>query len=287
MQAQYIQIGFDARQGMPSLMSHAHMHTEFEVNYVLHGEMTYFLAGEFVTVPAQRLAVFWAGMPHRLTGVAPGTEFIWLTMPLAWVLQWDLPAAFTQRLLEGELLSEPELRRGELDRALMTQWVVDVHTSSRKIALLEVEARLRRLAAALKPAVSDTRPGSGDPVERATRFIGEHYAEPLTVSQIAASVSLHPNYLMNQFRRSCGLGLWDYVVRLRVSHAQRLLLTTDWKIVDVALAAGFGSISRFHAAFQRYCHVTPRHYRVISSRRVSQVESPVLNPLSRAQKPQV
>jgi AraC-like DNA-binding protein len=266
MDAQHEPIGFNGRQSAPVVMARAHMHTEFELNYAWRGVMTYFLAGEFVTVPAQRLVVFWAGMPHRVTAVAPGTKFIWLTMPLAWVLQWELPAVFTHRLFAGELLREPDAHRSDLDRALMTQWAADVRTPQRKIALLEIEARLRRLAATSKSAVPVGRAAPGGPVEQATRFIGEHYAEPLTVPQIAAAVGRHPNYLMQLFRRSCGTSLWDYVLRLRVSHAQRLLLTTDRKIVDVAFAAGFASVSRFYEAFQKYCRQTPRQYRVVKNR---------------------
>ena len=49
--------------------------------------------------------------------------------------------------------------------------------------------------------------------------------------------------------------------RSRVSHAQRLLATTDMKIVDVAFDSGFTSISRFNDAFRRACGCSPREYR--------------------------
>jgi AraC-like DNA-binding protein len=54
----------------------------------------------------------------------------------------------------------------------------------------------------------------------------------------------------------------DYITEQRLSHARRLLATTEDKVVDVALAAGFGSVSRFHAAFLRGCRQTPRRFRV-------------------------
>jgi AraC family transcriptional regulator, melibiose operon regulatory protein len=74
-------------------------------------------------------------------------------------------------------------------------------------------------------------------------------------------VGLNPNYAMTVFREGCGLSLWEYVTRLRISHAQRLLLTTDWTMERVALDCGFGSSSRFFAAFRRICGMTPRQYR--------------------------
>ena len=72
---------------------------------------------------------------------------------------------------------------------------------------------------------------------------------------------MHPNYLMQLFKRNCGMGLWEYVQRLRISHAQRLLLMSDAKILDVAYDSGFASASRFYESFNRLCVQTPKDYR--------------------------
>jgi len=41
---------------------------------------------------------------------------------------------------------------------------------------------------------------------------------------------------------------------LRVSHAQRLLVTTDARVSDIALESGFGSPAAFYQAFGTYSH---------------------------------
>jgi AraC family transcriptional regulator, melibiose operon regulatory protein len=46
-----------------------------------------------------------------------------------------------------------------------------------------------------------------------------------------------------------------------LSHAQRLLVTTEELILNVALSSGFGSLSRFNEAFQGAFGCTPRDYR--------------------------
>jgi len=50
------------------------------------------------------------------------------------------------------------------------------------------------------------------------------------------------------------VSVWEYVTRLRVSHAQRLLITTDTKVVDVALESGFASVAPFSQAFRTYAN---------------------------------
>ena len=46
-------------------------------------------------------------------------------------------------------------------------------------------------------------------------------------------------------------------------HAQRELVTSDAKVLAVALDAGFGSLSRFNAAFRAICGCSPRDYRAM------------------------
>lgn len=62
---------------------------------------------------------------------------------------------------------------------------------------------------------------------------------------------------MNLFQKTFGTTLIHYLTGHRVSHAQRLLATTDMTVADVA----FNSISRFNEAFWRSCGYSPRKYR--------------------------
>ena len=259
---------FNAWHSAPQVMSGAHVHTDIELNFFLSGQATYFHAGRFYEIPPRRLAVFWGGMPHRLTAIAPSTEYYCITLPLAWFLEWNLAGPLPSRLLAGELILETDEEAAALDKPTIARWTSDLRTGGaegRRIALLEVEARLRRLAliigsAALR-AADPKSPVRGHQMERIAEYIGNHYRKALTVAEIAAAVGLHSNYAATAFRKGSGLSLWEYVTRLRISHAQRLLLTTDWTVERIALDCGFASPARFFAAFKRLCGVTPRQYR--------------------------
>jgi len=102
---------------------------------------------------------------------------------------------------------------------------------------------------------------TGAHVEALARFMAEHYREQLSIGQIAQAVDLHPNYAMQLFRARCGMNMWEHVMRLRISHAQCLLLATDWKVRRIAVESGFASSSRFYAAFGRVTQCTPIEYR--------------------------
>ncbi len=98
-------------------------------------------------------------------------------------------------------------------------------------------------------------------VERMARFIALHYTEPISVADVAREVNLNPNYALTLFRRGIGMGIVEFVTWHRIMHAQRLLATSEVAILDIAFASGFGSTSRFYAAFKRECKCSPREYR--------------------------
>jgi AraC-like DNA-binding protein len=79
--------------------------------------------------------------------------------------------------------------------------------------------------------------------------------------EVAASVSLHPNYAMQLFRRYTGRTIVNYLNQYRIAHAQQLLLTTDKSVLDIAYESGFNSLSRFYAVFRATCKQSPGRYR--------------------------
>jgi transcriptional regulator GlxA family with amidase domain len=46
----------------------------------------------------------------------------------------------------------------------------------------------------------------------------------------------------------------------RITHARRMLATSEAKVLDVAMASGFGSVSQFYNVFRQICGQTPRDY---------------------------
>lgn len=252
--------------GEPDVMPAFHRHKEVELNWVASGEMTYLFGGARTVLGPGRLAVFWAAIPHRVTHLAPGTQFYCVHLPLSLFLRWRLPGGLTERLLGGEMVREPDA--ADRDRLQFEQWQRDMKDPApevRHAVHLELEARLCRLARRLAPAGSSPAPPADtrtvSKVEEMAGWMGEQYAEAITAADVARAVGLHPKYAMSLFRRHCGMTLGEYLTQQRLSQAQRLLVTTDRKIIDIAFAAGFGSVSRFYEAFTHACGQSPRAYR--------------------------
>lgn len=238
-------------------------HNEIELNLLKSGSLTYLLGGHRITIRAGRLAIFWAAIPHQIVGAEGGEPYFVVTVPLSEFLTAGLPVEVVNRTLQGELVvdsvSDPcdELKFGQWEKEFQVR-----DPDGQRAARLEIQARLIRLARTLssEPAARHPDPALSR-ADQLACYIARNYHEPLTADGIAKANGLHPNYAMNLFRRAFGTTMTGFITRHRISHAQRLLLTTDDPVLDVAMAAGFQSLSRFNEAFKAACGSSPREYR--------------------------
>ena len=193
------------------------------------------------------LGAFWAALPHQIIRPEGQPQYYVVTLPLAWFLQCQLPAPLVDRLLAGQFLRESVGPRLELDVALFRQWEGDLPGAESEpgpAAKLELHARMLHFAATLPetPTRRNSRAVAGEShatkAEQMASYIARHYREPLAAEEVAGHVGLHPNYAMTLFKQTFRTTLNDYLIHYRISQAQRLLATTEEKIVDIAFDAG-------------------------------------------------
>ncbi|MBD0426172.1 helix-turn-helix domain-containing protein [Aquisalinus flavus] len=261
--------GLTCVRWQPSVMTRPDHHNEIEVNFLTSGSVSYLIGGRKFIAEAGRLCAFWASIPHQITHYTDDCAYLVATIPLPDFLSWRLREDFVQGLLKGEVFVEPNAQSAPLDLLQMERWVVDLGgeiSELHETVLLEMRSRLARLALGVSTGagriyLSGLPDGGMNKVEAMACFIAQHYGDALTVQDVADHVGLHPNYAMTLFQKAFGATLVRYLTHFRVSHAQRLLITTDLSITDIALASGFNSISRFNEAFHQLSGVSPRAYR--------------------------
>ena len=103
-------------------------------------------------------------------------------------------------------------------------------------------------------------------LSRARDILHDHFADNLTISQIAKLLDVHPVYLATAFRKVYHCTIGDYRRRLRVEFACRELATSRSTLAEVALAAGFADQAHFSKTFKRLTGTTPAKYRADSVR---------------------
>jgi two-component system response regulator YesN len=92
----------------------------------------------------------------------------------------------------------------------------------------------------------------------AVQYIDSNYKQKgLKLHEIAEIISLSSNYLSYLFKKSVGINLWDYVTKLRMEEAKRLLLTTDKRRYEIAEEIGYESPEHFGKIFKKHFGINP------------------------------
>jgi len=126
------------------------------------------------------------------------------------------------------------------------------------IRLLEIFSGHLASCAALPPRQKRSEPLS---IRKARTWIEEHSDGEISLGQVARTVSVSAKYFSEIFSKTAGMPFVDYVGRVRVEKARALLSDPSLRIGEIALIAGFGSLSQFNRSFKKFTGQSPRNYR--------------------------
>ena len=93
------------------------------------------------------------------------------------------------------------------------------------------------------------------------RHADEEYCNCPTLKELAAIYHKNEKYMGRLFEEQMGISFNKYCLGLRLEKAERLLVKTADKIIDVALECGFENVSYFNRAFKNRYGSTPGEYR--------------------------
>ena len=85
--------------------------------------------------------------------------------------------------------------------------------------------------------------------------------EPISTATISSEVFLTPNYVSLIFKQETGQTITDYLTRVRMEEAKRLLKLFDMKILEVSERVGFENPSYFSSVFKKYTGMLPQKYK--------------------------
>ena len=98
-------------------------------------------------------------------------------------------------------------------------------------------------------------------IRTAIEFICANFNTNITLEDVAAKVHLNSAYFSTLFKQSTGSSFKEYLNMIRVEESKRLLTSTDYRIIDIAIATGFEDQSYFSKVFKKYTGITPKQYR--------------------------
>ncbi len=97
-------------------------------------------------------------------------------------------------------------------------------------------------------------------LRRVHDHIDRHYAEPLTLSDLAALVGMSKFHLVRAFRAAYGETPMRYLSRRRIERAQDLLRAANLTVTEICMLVGFTSLGSFSAKFTELVGEPPTAY---------------------------
>lgn len=101
------------------------------------------------------------------------------------------------------------------------------------------------------------RSAAEEVADLATEYIHRHYAEHISIDDIAAAIQFHKSYTNRCVKKQTGLSVHRYLLDYRLEQAMQFLMYTNLSVSEVAEATGFGNAKHFSTAFQKRYGLPP------------------------------
>jgi AraC-like DNA-binding protein len=203
-------------------------------------------------------------------------DVIWVA-PERWHRYRPTPAGWTERWVElgGPVmakLTEAEILPGECSvlhpsqAEALEEVMAALHLVLYQRAGADRPAELAALGLRMLTLLTARRPQEGSRLERAVQrakhILGEGRTESLSMPALARELGVNYGGFRREFRRLTGLAPKQYLMRLRLEHAQRLIGATPYTLEAVAEKLGFSSAFHLSAAFKKHYGISPSTWRL-------------------------
>lgn len=111
-------------------------------------------------------------------------------------------------------------------------------------------------------------------------YLMKNYREEVDLADIADIVHMAPASVCRFFKFYTGQTLFEYLNKIKIEFACRLLLNTDQNIVNISYDCGFNNLSHFNKQFRRFIGVTPTKFRKLRDpAKIASVSEKLMDPI--------
>ena len=214
-----------------------------ELTFLFSGEMTYYIndvmhvitSGDIIYVPA-------GSIRQRELGEIPNDY-------LSINFHSDTPLEF-DTILKNCINNEIKL-------------LLNYYETAQSSPSTDRQAKLRLALETLIMQITDnmydnyTSPLSAEIIS----FITSHYTEKITLNDISQATFYSAAYCENEFKKTTGKSIINYLIDVRVNAAKKLLAESSMSCARIAAAVGFEDANYFSRIFKKYRSLSPLRYR--------------------------
>ncbi len=248
-----------------------HMHNRFELTLIQEGEGTRIIGDQVDFFKSGDLLMLSPMLPHQWQSTSLNEVYIVKAITLFFdpdfpsIDFWRLKEAIGIRQvlinsqrgikLKGSLLKEVTLLLENtvniegFDGIMLIFKILQTIAKSDKYELLASEGYEH------KKTMDTGR------INQIINHILDNLHTKISLNQLAELVYLHPGSLSREFKKTTGFSLVEYINKVRIGKASRLLTESDKQITDICYECGFRNLSNFNRIFRKVHGITPSVFR--------------------------
>lgn len=263
------------KHGYPSSLAKWHYHPHIEIHLIREGTGLMMAGNAVVPYEAGQVALIGSNLPHNwVSDIAPGErlrqrdvvchvrpETMRLLMsgfPETSGFAMVLKRAGQALVLSGESARQAGSILESMEEHSLACRVSDLIRVLDVFAHAPADESYTVVASGYDPAVCS---GAESVVNDAIEYISSHLSGEISMDLAARQAGMSVSAFSRLFKRAAGIGFSDFVRRLRIGHACRLLTTTNQSVASIRRACGYGNASNFNRRFFEETGETPTGWR--------------------------
>lgn len=244
-----------------------HWHRSIEINYILSGEIDVFVGGKSTTLLPGDVFLIDSNIMHSSLS-AHGNVGILIQLPYV-LLKKYIPdfdnLSFSLDCHSTDPIHQTKVAQFiEVIHKMEILFKVNPKGSALRFNGLVFELLYElyhNFSSPLSNADISKRQKNYDKLGQIMDYTCAHYAEAITIDEIAAVACFQKEYFCHFFKKNMGMTYLDFLNEIRLSHICQDLLATDAFLKDILEKNGFHNYKAFRKLFYEKFKVTPSEYR--------------------------
>lgn len=246
-------------------MSSHHFHDAYEIYYMNAGTRKYFIQDTVYPVTENSLVLVKPYDIHKTMDTGVNHSRILISFTRDFIPFSDISTLIDTCFSQSSVLTFDPLTQKAVEDVLRKMVIeasdekefYELHLASLLVDLMVILARYQ---SSYKKADAVIAPAN-QKIYDVIHYIKNHYFESLSLEGMAEHFFISPFYLSRLFKKNTGFTVFEYIQSIRIIEAQRLLIETKLKIVDIASAVGYANVSNFGKVFKQLTGKSPLTYR--------------------------
>jgi len=252
-----------------------HYHNNFEISFITEGSGKRIVADSIEEFQPGDLVFLGRNLPHVWIADKDQGAFSNRTLEMVFL-------QFTSDVLGPQLLALPEFKNVAYALSLSERGIQIVGQTLNEVSelmlqmpylksfermthflrIMDIIGRSDSLIHLASKDYLKTRFTSGNKrISTIHEYLMYNYKDKIDLKRLAELVNMAEGSLCRFFKQNMDTTIFDYLNKIKVEFACKLLMDIDLSVLEVCLDSGFNNLSHFNKQFRKVTGITPSEYR--------------------------